>query len=62
MKPDAHASGGRYRITSLYFDDIYGTGYNDKLNGVLNRKKYRIRTYNFDKNFIRLEEKRRIIT
>lgn len=59
MKPDTHASGGQYRITSLYFDDIYGTGYNDKLNGVLNRKKYRIRTYNFDKNFIRLEEKRK---
>lgn len=57
MKADKHAEKGRYRITSLYFDDIYGTAFFDKENGILNRKKYRIRTYNFDKSFIRLEEK-----
>ena len=57
MEADKHAEKGRYRITSLYFDDIYGTAFFDKENGILNRKKYRIRTYNFDKSFIRLEEK-----
>lgn len=57
MKPDEYAKNGSYRITSLYFDDIYGTAFFDKENGILNRKKYRIRTYNCDKSFIRLEEK-----
>ena len=57
MKSDQNAADGSYRITSLYFDDIYGTAYFDKENGILNRKKYRIRTYNFNKSFIRLEEK-----
>ena len=57
MKSDKYARDGSYRITSLYFDDIYGTAFFDKENGILNRKKYRIRTYNFDKSFIRLEEK-----
>lgn len=57
LKPDANTVDGKYRITSLYFDDIYRSAYSDKNNGVLNRKKYRIRAYNFDKSFIRLEEK-----
>lgn len=57
MKSDKYAENGSYRITSLYFDDIYGTAFFDKENGILNRKKYRIRTYNRDKGFIRLEEK-----
>lgn len=57
MKPDANTKDGVYRIRSLYFDDIYNTAYFDKMNGALNRKKYRIRAYNMDKDFIRLEEK-----
>ena len=59
MLPDGHAADGVYRITSLYFDDVYRSGYYDKINGVLNRKKYRIRVYNLDKTYIRLEEKRK---
>ena len=39
MKPDEYAKNGSYRITSLYFDDIYGTAFFDKENGILNRKK-----------------------
>lgn len=57
MKPDEHARGGGYRITSLYFDDIYETAYREKMNGMLYRKKFRIRTYDLDPSFIRLEEK-----
>lgn len=44
-----------YLIRSLYFDDIYSSSYYEKLDGVLYRKKYRIRMYNNDDNFIRLE-------
>jgi hypothetical protein len=56
MKTDKHADdGGGYRVTSLYFDDIYGTAYNDKLTGILSRKKFRIRAYNLSPGRINLE-------
>lgn len=44
-----------YFIRSLYFDDDQSTFYHEKLNGVLYRKKYRLRVYNNDDHFIRLE-------
>lgn len=44
-----------YLIRSLYFDDINSTSYYEKMDGVEYRKKYRIRLYNNDANFIRLE-------
>ena len=43
--PDPNGINGEYRVTSLYFEDIYGSGYLDKINGVEQRKKFRIRTY-----------------
>ncbi len=57
MRPDSHAENGVYRVTSLYFDDIYKSAYRDKINGVLSRKKFRMRTYDLDPFRIRLEEK-----
>lgn len=57
MPKDKNAPNGIYRVTSLYFDNIYRTAYRDKVSGALNRKKFRIRTYNLDKSKIRLEEK-----
>lgn len=57
LKKDVNAPDGIYRVTSLYFDNIYNTAYRDKLSGSMNRKKFRIRTYNLDKDKIRLEEK-----
>ena len=48
---------GEYIIKSLYFDDLENTAYYEKLDGVLYRKKYRIRTYNDDDKYIRLERK-----
>ncbi len=44
-----------YRITSLYLDDNKDTSYYEKLSGDANRKKYRIRAYNYDPSFIALE-------
>lgn len=46
-----------YFIRSLYFDDINSTAYYEKIDRVLYRKKYRIRIYNNDSSFIRLERK-----
>lgn len=54
---NAYYKDGSYLIKSLYFDDRESTSYYEKLNGVLYRKKYRIRTYNNSDEFIRLEKK-----
>ena len=59
MHPDKFAkySDGSYAIKSLYFDDRDSNSYYEKVDGVLYRKKYRIRIYNDDESFIRLEKK-----
>ena len=42
MQPDRHADGrGEYHIRSLYFDDCFNSAMSDKLDGVMNRHKYR---------------------
>lgn len=61
MSPDENVvnSEGEYFIRSLYFDDEFQTGLTDKREGALMREKFRIRFYNFDKSFIRLESKQK---
>ena len=46
-----------YMIRSLYFDSIEDEDYYDKLNGEMNRKKIRLRTYEPNGNLIKLELK-----
>lgn len=55
--PDGHAPGGRYLIRSLYFDDWVDSALREKLDGVDRREKFRIRYYNGDPAFLRLEKK-----
>ena len=57
MFRDSHCENGEYRVTSLYFDDIYGSGYNDKISGVATRRKFRIRAYDLSPSRIMLEAK-----
>lgn len=57
MSIDNHSIDGEYQIKSLYFDDRASTAYYEKLDGILFRKKYRIRIYNNDDKIIRLEKK-----
>lgn len=58
MKLDKHAGeNGQYLIRSIYFDDLEDTALFEKISGVDHRKKYRIRFYNGDTSFIRLEKK-----
>ena len=58
MARDPHAGPtGQYTIRSLYFDDPNFTAYDDKMAGVSDRVKYRIRYYNYDTAAIRLEKK-----
>ena len=54
---NAYYSDGSYLIKSLYFDDLDSSSYCEKMDGVLYRKKYRIRIYNNNDEFIRLEKK-----
>ena len=54
---NAYYDDGSYLIKSLYFDDLNSNSYYEKMDGVLYRKKYRIRIYNDDDSFIRLEKK-----
>ena len=57
LQPDPHAGEGGYYIRSLYFDDYWSSAYAEKEAGVLMRKKYRIRIYNNNDKFIKLERK-----
>ncbi len=51
---------GKYQIRSLYFDNIFDSALREKIEGVNNREKFRIRLYNGDDSFIRLEKKSKI--
>lgn len=56
MRRDANANEyGEYHIRSLYFDDCSNTAMQDKLDGVEERKKFRIRIYNIKDDVIKLE-------
>jgi len=60
MQPDVHASGGRYEIRSIYFDTPTDKALREKIDGVNQREKFRIRFYNGDTSFISLEKKSKI--
>ena len=57
MKPDSHAKDGVYTVRSLYFDNFRDKALMEKINGVNDREKFRIRLYNGDTSFIQLEKK-----
>ena len=48
---------GFYTIRSLYFDDLWNSAYAEKMMGVKDRQKFRIRIYNQSSDVIRLERK-----
>ncbi|MBQ7656204.1 MAG: polyphosphate polymerase domain-containing protein [Clostridia bacterium] len=51
LDPNAARNGGSYHIRSLYFDTVFDDALYDKIAGVKDRDKYRIRIYNLtDKN------------
>ena len=60
MHPDEHCSNdGIYSISSLYFDNVYDKALSEKLRGVDKREKFRLRYYDNDVGFIRLEKKQK---
>jgi hypothetical protein len=48
---------GGYLVSSLYFDDYNQSALLDKLVGIRDRKKFRIRVYNYQPDVIKLERK-----
>lgn len=59
-RPDIHGENGCYRIRSLYFDDFRDMALMEKINGINIREKFRIRYYEDDIAYIRLEKKSKI--
>jgi len=65
MRYDGHIHkelGNRYFVRSLYFDNYFSSNFYEKVDGVKNRRKFRLRTYSqvLDKNVpVYLEEKGR---
>lgn len=57
MQRDRNGADGRYKVRSLYFDDWTDRALREKWDGVSRREKFRIRCYNDDPGFIRLEKK-----
>ncbi len=58
---DPHAGeNSEYIVRSLYFDNYNNKALLEKIDGVNRREKFRIRYYNSDTNFIRLEKKSKI--
>lgn len=57
MQQDPHAINGRYKIRSLYFDNLDDKALLEKVNGVDRREKFRLRCYNGDTSLIFLEKK-----
>lgn len=57
LSPDPHGDQGSYVITSLYYDDPKDTALYEKLDGLPEHSKFRIRTYDYSDSFIKLERK-----
>lgn len=57
MKNDPSAPEGKYKVRSLYFDNIKDKALRERLYGIGNREKFRVRYYNEDINGIHLEKK-----
>ncbi len=51
---------GKYTIQSLYFDNYTDKAVIEKLSGLSRREKFRLRYYNTDTSFIKLEKKSKV--
>lgn len=61
LRPDSHAGKeGSYMIKSLYFDNYHDECFYENEDGYDRRSKYRIRYYDEDISFIRLEKKSKL--
>ncbi|GAA0725555.1 polyphosphate polymerase domain-containing protein [Clostridium malenominatum] len=59
LKKDINNKGNGYMVRSLYFDTLYDNDYNDKENGIENRRKIRLRIYDPTSKTLKLELKQK---
>ncbi len=57
MQPDPHGVRGTYNVRSLYFDSAGDRDFHDNLDGVMEKRKIRVRTYDISSDFALLEYK-----
>ena len=60
MVPDEYSLNGSYRVKSLYFDSVDNQDYFEKMSGYQERKKIRLRIYDEDSAYAKLEMKAKI--
>lgn len=60
--PDKNNGAFGYLIRSIYFDTPFNKDYYERVDGVENRKKIRIRTYDVNNPYVKLEVKRKFGT
>lgn len=60
LTEDKHNGSMGYLVRSLYFDSYANTDFYEKLDGVENRKKVRLRIYSHDAPYVNLELKKKI--
>lgn len=57
LRPDAHSINGVYTVRTLYFDTLYDDALRESMAGDPEKVKFRLRMYNMDDSFLRLEKK-----
>lgn len=60
LKKDENCKGDYYTISSIYFDTYNKTSYRQVKDGISDRWKYRIRYYNYNDSYIKLEKKHKV--
>lgn len=59
LDKNSNKSKNNYTITSLYFDSPNGDAFNEKVDGIYSREKFRIRKYS-ESEIIKLESKKKV--
>ena len=59
MDPDPHNRQGGYFIRSLYFDNWLNTSFHEKMEGLGQRAKFRLRIYEFPPKIVKFELKQK---
>lgn len=59
LQRDSHCINGPYLVRSLYFDSVNNVDFAEKLAGVMDRKKVRLRIYDGDASLCKLEIKQK---
>lgn len=59
LQRDSHCADGPYSVRSLYFDSVNNMDFAQKLAGVIDRKKVRLRIYDGDASLCKLEIKQK---